>query len=346
MTFKTTTLDPYMVLGQELFRRVYAEDSPEEIHAWLVAQVTRLGGGDEGARLLWGESFELYEEIMRKRREKAALPESERRTLTWPWESWAKLIDPLDPGILAVLSAGDGGGKTLYAENLAEHWAASGLNVVFVHFELNRSLMLDRRTVRHTGIKRRDLKLGELTDMQEDRRQRADDQLRNWPGSITYVHTPHWTMEKVMGEVGSLASEDLCDVFILDYLEKAAPSNRQLKAYGHNYFAREADDVELIKSTAEALELPALLLTQLNKSGKRTPFEQLDRTSIRGAGEKTEKANIVILLHRETSDSNIVQVRIDKNTMGPCGTFEQYMQGSRFQVTDITPDEERPGWVS
>jgi len=290
--------------------------------------------------LLWAESFELYEEIMQERFEKAALPESERRILTWPWPSWSQYLDSFDPGVLAVLSAADGGGKTLYAENLAEHWASCGMNVVFVHFELNRALMLDRRMARHSGILRRDLKAGTLTEKQERDRERANEKLRHWDGSITYVHTPGWTMERVMGEIGSLVAEDLCDVFIVDYLEKAAPSNRQLKSFGHNVFAREANTVEVVKRTAELLERPAFLLAQLNKMGKQQSFDTLDRTAIRGAGEKTEKANIVVLLHRESTESQIVKVRIDKNTMGPCGTFEQYMEGARFLVTDIERSDE------
>ena len=339
MTYSTPGLEAYMVLGQELFRRIYAEDAPEEIHSWLTAQMHRIGGDESGARLLWGDSFELYDEIMAKRTAQAALPESERRILTWPWATWAHLLDPLDPGILAVLSAGDGGGKTLYAENIAEHWARSGMNVVFVHFELNRSLMLDRRMTRHSGILRRVLKSGVLTPQQEVERKRADERLRTWPGSITYAHTPGWTMERVMGEVGALVAEDLCDVFIIDYLEKAAASNHQLKAIGNNIFAREADNVEIVKRTAESLDRPALLLAQLSKMGKQQSFDNLDRTAIRGAGEKTERANIVILLYRESSDSQIVKIRIDKNTMGACGSFEQFMDGARFFVTDIQHDD-------
>ena len=335
MTYNSPRLEAYMVLGQELFRRIYAEDSPELIHSWLMAQIQRLGGDEEGARLLWQDSFDLYEEIISKRIAEAALPESERRILTWPWQSWANILDPLDPGVLAVLSAGDGGGKTLYAENIAEHWAHTGMNVVFVHFELNRSLMLDRRTTRHSGVPRRALKQGVLTPLQEQDRKRANDRLRQWPGSVTYVHTPGWTMERVMGEVGSLVTEGLCDVFVIDYLEKAAPSNQQLKAFGNNVFAREADNVEIVKRTAEGYAKPALLLAQLSKMGKQQSFDNLDRTAIRGAGEKTERANIVILLHRENSESQIVSVRIDKNTMGACGSFEQFIQGDRFLVTDI-----------
>jgi len=206
---------------------------------------------------------------------------------------------------------------------------------VFLHFELNRSIMLDRRTARHTGIPRRTLKMGQLSTWEERERQAANERLRAWPGGITYVHTPGWTTERALGEVHALIGERLCDVFVIDYLEKAAPSPRQVKLYGSNVFVREADDVEQIKSFSEQREVPALLLAQLNKMGKGQTFENLDRTAIRGAGEKTEKANVVIMLHREDRDSELVQVRIDKNTIGPTGSFTQYMETARFRIADL-----------
>jgi len=335
MTYNSPQVEAYMVLGQELFRRIYADAGPEELHHWLREQLHKLSAGDPEARLLWEQTFETYDTIIQERAAQSSLPEAERRVLTWPWPSWNAVLDPLDPGLLAVLSAADGGGKTMYAENLAEHWAYSGLNVVFIHFELNRSLMLDRRMARQANIPRRDLKTGLLTPEQEQAYHAANERLRQWPGSITYVHTPGWTMEKAMTEVQALTAAGICDVFIIDYLEKAMPSERQLKTYGSNPFAREADAVETVKRTAEAIERPALLLAQLNKSAKQANFEDLDRSGIRGAGEKTEKANIVILLHRDGSENPVINVKIDKNTMGRCGNFQQYMHGARFLITDI-----------
>ena len=337
--FASPELEPYLVLAQEMMRRVFAQDSPEEISGWLLAQLQRLAGqGSESARLTWEASFDLYEQIMAKRAAEAELPEAERHLLTWPWTSWARFLDPLEPGMLAVLAASDGAGKTLYAECIAEHWARQGRQVAFLHFELNRALMLDRRTVRHTGIPRRTLRLGKLSPEEDVERRRANHLLRNWPVGITYVHTPGWTAERALNEIHGLIGDGLCDVFIIDYLEKAAPSARQYKLYGTNIFAREADDVEQIKSFAEQQERPALLLAQLNKLGKGQSFGNLDRTAIRGAGEKTEKANVVIMLHREGLDCQEVQVRIDKNTIGPTGTFMQYMETPRFRVADL----ERP----
>ncbi len=339
-TFSTPELEPYMILAQEMMRRVYSEDSPAEINAWLLAQLTKLGGaGNEHARLLWPESFDLYEALLDERARLAQLPESERKLFTWPWASWNKLIDPLEPGMLAVIAAGDGMGKTIYAENIAEHWARQGRKVVFLHFELNRAIMLDRRAVRHTGIPRRELKAGELAPSQRTEINRAHDRLKQWPGGITYVHTPGWSVERALTEVKALMGEALCDGFIVDYLEKAAPSPRQLKTYGTNIYAREADDVEQIKTFSETQKIPALLLAQMNKAGKGQEFKDMDRTAIRGAGEKTERANVIILLHRENAESQMVKVRLDKNTLGPAGSFQQLIEGERFRVLDLADEQ-------
>lgn len=334
--FSTPGLEPYLILAQELMRRVYSEDSPEEINAWAGDQLQRLAGkGHETSRMTWPESFEIYEKLMAKRAVDAALPDGERKLLTWPWGTWTQFLDPLEPGMLALLAGSDGSGKSLYAENIAEHWAKSGYNVVLLHWELNKDLMLDRREVRHSGIPRRILKMGKLTPSEERERQAANERLRQWPGGITYVHTPGWTAEKALVEARILISEKLCDVFVVDYLEKMAPSPRQSKLFGTNLYFREADDVEQIKSFSEQEEVPVLLLAQLNKAGKGQSFSDLDRTAIRGAGEKTEKANIVIMIHRDTAETEMVQVRIDKNTIGPTGSFSQWMETTRFRVMDV-----------
>jgi hypothetical protein len=59
---------------------------------------------------------------------------------------------------------------------------------------------------------------------------------------------------------------------------------------------------------------------------------------MRGAGEKSDKANLVAMLKRERSGdgySNEVEVLIDKNTMGKTGAFKQMMKPEYFKVLDI-----------
>jgi replicative DNA helicase len=333
--FSTPEREPYLVLAQEIMRRVYSDEPAEEINAWCAAQLHKLlGTQGENVRLSWADSFPFYAQLMEKRAQISALPEKERKELTWPWPSWNAYLDPLEPGLLAVLAAGDGVGKTIVAECIAEHWARQGRCVAFLHFELNRAIMMDRRAARHTGIPRRILKGGVLTTPQHMEMARAESQLKEWPGQITYLHTPGWSVERSLAEVRALSAEGLCDVFIVDYLEKATASTRQLRQYGANVFAREANDVEIIKDFAEANEIAALLLAQLNKLGKGQTFENLDRTAIEGSGAKSNRANVVILLHRDSPESEALHVRLDKNTIGPPGSFEQWMEAPRFRIMD------------
>jgi len=337
--YTTPELQVYLALAQEVMRRVYSEEDATDLNKWLGDEVAKLGGAkEESAVMTWEDSFDQYEAIIAKRIELAKLDPSLRKLFDWPWRTWNALIDPMEPGMLAAITAGDGQGKTIVAECLGEYWARRGHHVVFVHYELNRAVMLDRRAARQTGINRRTLK---NADFKGDDMARLDEmrkRLTLWDGGITYLHTPGWSMEKTVGALRSLRAAGLCDVVLIDYLEKAAPSTRQVKLFGGNTFQREADNVEQIKNFGESTETPLVMLNQMSKAGKTGRFDTMDRSGIRGAGEKSEKANIVILLHRDKIDgeySKVVDVMVDKNTLGATGTFTQIMVPERFDIADI-----------
>ncbi len=339
----------YVAMAQQLVSKAYGGESPDAIYMWLVEalrQMRNMPGGNR-AWLEWEQSFALYQEILRERQSGAAAAAND---WTWPWSTWNRLIDPPEPGMLAVVSAGDGQGKTVYAECIAEHWARHGKHVVFVHFELNRKIMLDRRMCRHSNLERRVL-LSPLDGKLQAVVDRANERLAKWSGNIDYLHCPGWTMEQVCAELRMRINDGRCDAFVIDYLEKARPSQKQVKTFGNNRYAHEADNIEQLKDLSEETETRSVILEQFSKAGKQTSFEGLDRTGIRGAGEKTERANIVILLLREKVDdgeygphgetivepggySREVKVRIDKNTMGKTGDFDQYLKAETFNVFD------------
>ncbi len=327
----------YEQLGKEILRRCMADEEPADLHTWITETLARMGGGDENAVLTWEQSFDLVDQMLAEYEAIANTPESERKVLSWPWQSWNSKIDPLDAGMLAVVTAGDGQGKTIYAESIAEYWAKHKARVVFVHYELNRKLMMLRRTARHTSITARELKSGRLTAGQKNDVKRIRPVLEGWDGCISYVHTPGWSMERTTAELRRLHTEGLCDVVVLDYLEKASASRRQLQMFGTNTFQREADNVEQLKTFAETTGAPVLMVAQMNKAGKQEKFSNVDRTDMRGAGEKSEKSNLVVIIHRERIEdgySNNVDVLIDKNTMGATGKLAQYMEPEFYRVGD------------
>lgn len=325
-------------LAKEMLRRCMAEEEPGEILNWLSGMLVHVGGDTTGnAVMTWEESFEFVDRMIAEYERIAALPESERKLLSWPWDSWRRLIDPLDAGMLGVITAADGTGKTIYAESITEYWAENKNHVVFIHYELNRKLMMLRRTSRHTGILARSIKEGRLFPEEKQKIAEAQGRLKSWDGFIDYIHTPGWSMEKTIGELNNINADRKVDAVVLDYLEKVAASTRQLKLFGSNVYQREADNVEQLKNFAESTGIPVLMVTQMNKLGKETSFEKVDRTGIRGAGEKSDKANLVVMLNRERTVegySKTVNVLVDKNTMGGTGSFDQIMQPEYYRVAD------------
>lgn len=338
MNMNNPEIVPFEVLAKELLRRCMADEEPEELRRWLSDAVAKMGVSDDNSLLSWDESFGFVDMMLAEYEAKAKIPKSEQKILSWPWESWAKHIDPLDPGMLGLVTAPDGQGKTMFAECIAEHWAKQKNKIVFVHYELNWKLMMLRRTARHTYITVREMKDGKLTQAQKDLIATKQREMRTWEGNISYLHSPGWTMEKTTAELSKLVADGKCDAVVIDYLEKAASSNRQLRMFGSQHYMREADNVEQLKIFSERTEVPIFMVAQMSKDGKKSKTEDMDRTGIRGAGEKSDKANLVVLLKRDKTDtgySNIVDVAVDKNTMGATARFQQMMRPEYFQVSDI-----------
>lgn len=359
MSYGTPDHQPYIAFAQEIMRRAYAEEDIPELNRWLTVQTAQLGGQGQhnDAILTWEQSFEYTRQMLEKFERDAALSESERQTLDWCWDSWNAMIDAFEPGMLCTLFAGDGMGKTILAECLGEHWSRRGKRVVFLHYELNRSLMMLRRLARHTGLTTRQLR-GQRTPEQRQLIALVEPKLKAWDGGISYVHTPGWSMAQTVQQLVALKGEGKCDVVITDYIEKVAADRRQVQLFGSNIYQREADNVEQLKNFAESSETPVLMLAQATKEGKgKHHVEDMGRGDMRGAGEKSEKANIVIKIHRDriadgerdingdwvihpNGYSRKVTVLVDKQTLGATGSFEQFMEPQYFRLHDIAKHEE------
>lgn len=298
----------------------------------------------DGSLMLWLDSLRLFMDRQQKR-----LTDNEERAagqvipLAWmPWDGIRRMIEYLELGMLAVVAAASSVGKTTFMECCAEYWAKLGLRVAFFHFELTHQVMMDRRMARLSGVSIGDIRAGYV----DGRMQGALEAMEEWKGGITYVHCPGWTAERVVAAARKLQARGLCDVVIIDYLQKV----RLVGRAGQNEASWIANTVEAFKTMAEQLAVPVLLGSQLNREGQR--FDRKTAAAIRGSGEVEEKANYVITLDRAILDeparneqgrivadegdrSPEVRVRVDKNTMGTTGECEMVINGARFLMLDV-----------
>jgi len=270
----------------------------------------------------------------------------------WPWGSWNAMIRPLRPGMLGLVAAADGVGKSTYLELIAEHWAKGGLHTVYVHLEDSLDYKLDRRLARHARVPLQAIEDGTQTEAQQASMDRAQANIDRYLPTLHYFDAAGMSMVEVTQELRARVQEGVCQAVVLDYLDKVQPSRAQAKLYGDQIWERQGNDVEMLKTFAEKCRLPVMTASQGNKamqgSGTKT------RKDIQGSGAKTQKAQMVAILTRDIVGdkglqdergevladpgeySPFIDVRVDKQNRGKTGiTIRQFLIGQYFDIRDV-----------
>lgn len=261
----------------------------------------------------------------------------------FPWkDTLGRFKLKLRPGTVTLVVAGSSVGKTSLMACCAEYWAAQGLRVAFFHSEISRQSMLDRRTCR---LARVPLEVVESRLPNVDV-ERAKAVMDGYKGGITYVHCPGWSARQVVARARELRAKGLCDVMIIDYLQKL----RLYMPRGYNKNDALADAVEVIKTCCEQLAIGGMVASQVNK--RADDAARVSAVHIRGTGEADEKANITMILTRPILEATIndgeykagerspvMGVRIDKNTFGPTGDCKLFIKGEHYFVTELKQED-------
>jgi len=271
----------------------------------------------------------------------------------WPWASWNFHVRPLRPGMLGLVAAADGMGKTTYLECIAEHWAKGGLHVVYVHLEDALDYKLDRRLARWAHVPLQVIEDGMQTPEQQTQMDTAQANIDRQLPTLHYFDAAGMSAAEIMAELKARTAEGVCQAVVLDYLDKMQPSRAQAKLYGDQIWERQSNDVETLKTFAEKNHLPIMTASQGNKDMQKQTGTRT-RKDITGSGAKTQKAQLVAILTRQMVGedglrdsrgtvladpgeySPFVDVRIDKQNRGKTGvTMCQYLIGQYFDVKDI-----------
>ncbi len=345
---KLSTLRGLVQIAGQIAKIAYGCNG--ESTAVILEQVRKLVDGVTPATstddvLLWLDSLERYvlAQLARNNAQADAEAGKGRLALTLPWErTLGRFKLKLRRGTLMMVVAGSSVGKTTFMECCSEWWARAGRNVAFFHLELSHQTMLDRRMCRWSGVPIEQLEDGLL----DERTEYATKRMRAWEGGITYVHCPGWSARQIAAKARELHAKGLCDVLVGDYLQKM----RLYMPRGFNKQDGLADAAEVLKNCCEQLGIAGMVGSQVNRRAEDAA--RITSAHLRGSGEVGEKSNIVVTLHREILPAPInggryqagdrspqLDVRVDKNTMGPTGDCQLAINGERFTITELQREE-------
>jgi replicative DNA helicase len=249
---------------------------------------------------------------------------------------WGKLdavLGMLMPSTLNILAARPAMGKTAFTVNWAVQIAKQGKKVAFFSLEMSADELAARILAAETGVSNGNIMKNprELLDSEVKALFAASDHIKDLPLHI--IDAGMVNINVVNAEVDRIKP----DVVFIDYLQIMTPQNSVQAGDTNKFFEDLTRD---LKITSKRLNIPIVLLSQLNRSLETRTNKRPILSDIRSSGGIEQNADTVTFVHREAyfnpqADRKAAELIVAKNRNGMCGTAEMYFYDHLTKFTDL-----------
>lgn len=193
---------------------------------------------------------------------------------------------------LIILGARPSMGKTQHSLSFAKAAALSGKEVLFVSIEMKRTQLVNRYLLEDDRINSRNLKSGQMSPEEWAAIDERAGQLWNMKLNIADHHNIRY-INNLKSEARRLKRKGKLQLMIIDYLGLIRTNlkfqSRQLEI---GYITGE------LKNLAKELDIPIILLSQLNRPMKGTAVKEPQLEDLRESGDIEQDADIVLFIHK------------------------------------------------
>lgn len=253
-------------------------------------------------------------------------------------------------GDLIVGAGRPGTGKTAVALHLARAAAQAGHHVVVYSLEMQGERLGDRWLVSASDVLNATRwRSGQVKPEEMAEARITASELARLP--IHVDDTPDMSMDKVRSSARLLQSKGKCDCIIIDYLQLCDMRTDQKNRNREQEVAQASRKAKLL---AKELNIPIILLSQLNREPDGRPYQRPELSHLRESGAIEQDADLVFLLYRpamarlETDREsgypaeNLGVVIIAKHRNGQTGSVYFAHNESLTRICDYTPPF---GWM-
>ena len=204
-----------------------------------------------------------------------------------------KMTGGWQDGDLITIAARPSVGKTAFALHLAKAAASAGHHTVVYSLEMQGERLGDRWLLSSGNLNPYLWRTGKLSpeEMNEARQRAAE--LARLP--ICVDDSPNLSMDKVRSSARLLQSKKLCDFIIIDYLQLCDMRTEQANRNREQEVAQASRKAKLL---AKELNVPVILLSQLNRESENRPGGRPELSHLRESGAIEQDSDLVILLYR------------------------------------------------
>jgi len=252
-----------------------------------------------------------------------------------------RMTNGLQKSDLIIIAARPAMGKSAFALNIAQYAALhDNRSVVIFSLEMSKEQLVMRMLCTEASVDSQRIKEGLLTDEETGRLMDAAEPMQR--SKIHIDDGGNATVASIRSKCRRLKAREGLDLVIVDYMQLmngTGMGNRKNDSRQQEI----SDMTRAMKLLARELDVPILLLAQLN----RGPETRQDHTpmiaDLRESGSIEQDADMVILLYRpqvydETLD-NTSEVIIAKHRHGPTGTVELAWQGEYTRFMNLAREQ-------
>lgn len=250
-----------------------------------------------------------------------------------------KMTSGLQPSDLIIVAGRPSMGKTTFAMNMAEHAAMKDEGAVLIFSMEMPAESLAMRMLASLGrIEQQRIRSGQLDD---------DD----WP-RMTSAISMMSSKKLLIDDSGALSPFEVrararrvarahggISMIVIDYLQL-------MRVPGHaEHRAAEISEISRsLKALARELNVPVIVLSQLNRGLEQRPEKRPVMSDLRESGAIEQDADLIVFIyrdevyHKDSHDKGTAEIIIGKQRNGPIGTVRLTFLGQYSRFENFSPD--------
>jgi replicative DNA helicase len=217
------------------------------------------------------------------------------REIPFPWPSMNNVFGPMQRGQLVIIAARASVGKSSLARPILAHAADKGFKSYYVTLEVNPERIPLQIASSMAGIGLRQAPHAHKSDQQE-----LIAALRSLKGMGVTISRKDRSIARIEARARALHARGQLDIMFIDhggYVQDV-------------YRAKNAGDkigacgllTKTLKQLAGELDIPVVLLWQLNRNSVQAGNREPNLTDLKDSGSLEEDADKVLLIHRPDTD--------------------------------------------
>lgn len=246
----------------------------------------------------------------------------------------------LQGGDLIIVAGRPSMGKTTLAMNIAERAALDGKRVLVFSLEMPEKQIGLRSIASCARVNFGRLRNSNLDDNEWKRvtasgaRLSASQMLIDDYSSLTTLD--------IATRARRLHRESKLDLIVIDYLQLISSHGKS-----ENRTVEVAKQTRELKLLAKSLNVPVVVLSQLNRGLAARADKRPVMSDLRESGAIEQDADVILLLYRDevynesSPDKGTAEVIIGKQRNGPVGTVRLAFNGEQVRFDDLSPEWRR-----